>query len=244
MLTIVMAVYGQPKMLAHQIETILSYPQDILDQLAVRIVDDHGTPPAEIHKEVRDLLDIRLYRVLEDIPWNQMGARNIGMRESTGWCVMLDPDMVIEADMIDKFMRFTACPRGKVFKFGLKHMSGGAKLDYSSPNAWVVHRDDFFEMGGYNEDFRGHKGWSDCLLQEGLKAFFKVRDAEDIWVSFHLPSDGFDDAMVLSLDRSVAYNKVLKVKTGNLIRKMGGWRRYVARGLVPRKFRCKTKRIL
>lgn len=245
-LTIVIACYGQPKIMAHQLETIAKYDDHILDQLHVCIVDDHGDPPMEVPEDFKAICDIRLFRVIEDIPWNQMGARNIGMREApSDWCVMLDPDMVIEPEMISRFVaKAKISKRGQIFKFGLKHQNGSRKIDYSSPNSWLIHREDFFACGGYDEDFRGHKGWSDCLLQETLKAFYQVVDVEGLHVSFHLPSDGFDDAMVLSLDRSVVFNKKLKQKKNTLVKKMGGFRRYISRRGKGTNFRCKTKRVL
>lgn len=246
MLTIVIACYGQPEMMDHQFTTIYHYPISVLDKLTVIIVDDCGDPPQKVPIEVQAACNFKLIRVTQDVAWNQMGARNIGMREAEGWCVMLDPDMVIEPDMISKFMaKAEVMARGRVHKFALKR--GDKPLDFSSPNTWLIHRDDFFKAGGYDEDFRGHKGWSDCLLQEFFRALFKVVDDKDLWVTFHLAGRVYSDAQVqiaAGVDRNHAYNKTLKVKKGNLIKKMGGHKRYLDRKLNGPKFRCKTKRII
>ena len=247
MLTIVMAVYGQPKMLAHQLATISRYGDDVLDQLKMVIVDDHGDPPASIvPPELAAMVDLKLFRVTEDIPWNQMGARNIGMRESEGWVVMLDPDMVIEPEMISKFIdRANTASRGTVTKFALRWP--GHPLGFTSPNTWLVHKRDFFDCGGYDEDFRGHKGWSDCLLQECFRSFYKVVDAEYLWVTFHNSGQRYDDAQVrksAGVDRSTAYNKKLKVMKADLIRRMGGHKRYISRKLKGKNFRCSVTQVI
>ncbi len=243
-LTVVMAVYGQPKMLAKQLETFASYHENIRQQVELIIIDDHGSPPAEVPKEIRQQVKVRLYRVVEDVAWNQMGARNWGMHyASEGPCVMLDPDMVISEGMMRRFLSVAAVlPRGKVIKFGLKHVSSG-RLDYTSPNTWLLHKADFFACGGYDEEFRGHKGWSDCLLQETLRAFFRVREDKELHVDFYVPSDGFDDAMVLSLDRNVTHNRELKKRKNKLIDRVGGFKAYVRKRLKPKNFRCTTKQI-
>lgn len=246
MLTIVMAVYGQPKILAHQLATISRYGDGILDQIKVVIVDDHGDPPATVDPYPRAMIDLKLFRITEDIPWNQMGARNIGMRESEGWVVFLDPDMVIEPDMISRFIdRANSMVRGTVIKFALRR--SGNPLDFTSPNTWLIHKQDFFDCGGYDEDFRGHKGWSDCLLQECFRAFYKVVDDKELWVTFHHTSQGYDDAQVresAGVDRNTAYNKKLKVMKGDLIRRMGGHKRYISRKLKGKNFRCSVTQVI
>jgi len=84
MLTIVIACYGQPEMMTHQLETIHSYPTEVLDKLTVIIVDDCGDPPQKVPMEVQGACNFQLIRVTQDVAWNQMGARNIGMLNAEG----------------------------------------------------------------------------------------------------------------------------------------------------------------
>jgi hypothetical protein len=226
-LTYVMAVYGQPKMLDYWWETLRSYPDDIACRIRLIVVDDCGDPPATIPEAVRGVFRAKLFRVLENIPWNQMGARNLGMQHASGWCVMLDPDMVIDPLMARKFLEVDI-QRKEVIRFGLNHMNGSQEgIDMSSPNTYLIHRDDFFYAGGYDEDYAGHKGWSDVQMLQVLAEHYKLHSRKDLWVQFY-DRDAFDDAQVVTLDRSVKINKAIHLRKRSEA-KRGGWVKWVLR---------------
>jgi hypothetical protein len=227
MLTYVMAVYGQPKMLNYWWETLGSYPDDVSERISLIVVDDHGDPPATIPEAIRTRFSAKLFRVLDDIPWNQMGARNLGMHHARGWCVMLDPDMVIGQLMAKRFLD-TELKRGEVVRFGLKHMNGSQDgVDMSSPNTYLIHRDDFFNAGGYDEDYAGNKGWSDVQMLQVLTEHYKMHLRSDLWVQFY-DTGAFDDAQVVTLDRSVKVNKAIHLRK-RAEAKRGGWVKWVLR---------------
>lgn len=227
-----MAVYGQPSMLAKQVETILNYSQAVRDELTVIIVDDCGDPPASVGPLVDHCKDVQLYRITEDKPWNQPGARNLGMHHARGWCVMLDPDMVIQPQMIARFMKAAGkYPRGHVTKFALKHHSNGS-IDMTSPNTYLIHAADFHLCGGYDEDFAGNKGWSDVQLLSTLKAFFKVFPRPDLWVDFYSIRE-IDDAQVMTIDRSVKVNKAKHLLKNGRAKAAGGWARWTRKEKGP-----------
>lgn len=227
-LTLVMAVYGQPVMLGRQIGIAMLYPDDVADNLNVVVVDDHGDPPVPVDPISllsNQVKSAKLFRVDKDIPWNQMGARNLGMQHSQGWCLMIDPDMVFDSDTMRRMMLAAGkLQRGRVLKYGLKHVNSG-KLDMTSPNTWLLHRDDFFAVGGYDEDFAGNKGWSDVQLLDILRSCYKVEERPDLWAHFH-SIESVPDAMVTKLDRSTSTNKKKRVKKVEQARRAGGWARW------------------
>jgi hypothetical protein len=236
-LTLIFAIYGQPLMLAHQFAAIRGYPATVLDRLNVVVVDDCGTPAVDV-REVEALAvgvkSAKLFRVTQDIPWNQPGARNLAMHHAAGVCVMIDPDMVISGKTMESMMEVAEkLPRRRVVKFGLRHVSSG-RADMSSPNTWLLHRDDFFAVGGYDEDFSGNKGWSDCQLFNILSSCYKIDLRPDLLADFH-GTDSVPDAMVTSLDRSVAVNRKKRMQKAAQARAAGGWARWVkTRKNVPR----------
>lgn len=236
-LTIIMAVYGQPLMLREQFLAITAYPQHVRERLNVVVVDDCGTPPVDVGT-VTCLAQIvksaKLFRVEQDIPWNQMGARNLGVQQSSGHCLLIDPDMVFDGAMIERMIEAAKkLARGHVVKWGLKHVSSG-KLDMTSPNTWLIHREDFFAVGGYDEDFAGNKGWSDVQFLDLMRAVYKIENRPDLFANFH-GTDSVPDAMVKSLDRSTAANKKKRLKKVAQARAAGGWARWAkTRRDVPR----------
>lgn len=224
--TLAMATFGQPKMLAVQFDVIRSYPKVVLDQLELIIVDDHGKPPAEIPKDVQELLPCRLFRVLHQIHWNQCGARNLALQEATTPLILfVDPDMVIQAEMMARMIGAgAALSRGHVIRFMLKHKCSGI-LDSSSPNTWFMHVEDLRAVGGYDEDFAGNKGWSDCQLLDVIKANYKVHHTPDLYADFYSINE-VPDAMVTTLDRSTKANKHKRLLRVKQARMMGGWKRW------------------
>lgn len=213
-LTMVFSVYGQPKMLLEQMSKILFYPEDVRNRLSVVIVDDCGKPPVAVEDVafVAHLLkSLMLFRVTKDIPWNQGGARNLGMKHASGWCLLMDPDFVFEGDMIRKIMdRLMTMKRGQNLRFCLRHTDTN-KIDNGSPNTHIVHNDDFMAAAGYDEDFAGRKGYSDVVFARSMRKLgIKETWDKDIWAHFYGTRD-IPDANVTTLDRSVKANHGLFV---------------------------------
>ncbi len=227
-LSFVMAVYGQPLMLEKWFETIRRYDDDVLDRLELIIVDDHGDPPAEIPLDIQASLRCKLFRVTEQIKWNQMGARNLGVSHAASpWVLMMDPDMVVEPPVAKRLLeRIPKLGPGELIKLLLRYTND--VLDSSSPNVYLIRKADFEKAGGYDEDYAGHKGWSDVQFLhtlEGLK--FKFAKSAHLWVRYHRPRD-VADATVTSLDRSVRHNRGVHIMKMGLAKSLG-WAKWAAK---------------
>lgn len=240
LVTIAMATYGQPKMLGVWFDTIRSYPKDVLKQLELIIVDDHGDPPAEIPDDIQKLLPCQLYRVLDDIHWNQAGARNLALEHvQTNLVLFVDPDMVFPAGMMQKMLDVGwELPRGRVIRYCLRHREGPSKgqVDMASPNTWFIHAADMRAVKGYDEDFSGRKGWSDVQLLDVLRSAYRVRQDAALFAEFYGTGE-VSDAAVNGLDRSTVQNKKLRVNNVRVARAMGGWIKFAKRPVPKLRFR-------
>ena len=219
-LTMVFSVYGQPRMLDKQMQTWWDYALDVRSHLNVVIVDDCGAPPVEAHDVmhlVGRLKSVKLFRVTKDIPWNQGGARNLGMKNASGWCLLMDPDFVFDGDMIRKIMeRLTTMKRGQNLRFCLRH-TDTERIDDGSPNTHIVHNDDFMGAAGYDEDFAGRKGYSDVVFARSMRRLgIKETWDKSIWAHFYGTRD-IPDANVMTLDRSVKANHGLFVEKMRIV---------------------------
>ena len=210
--TLAMAVYGQPLMLEHWFKTIRSYDIDTLRHLELLIVDDCGDPAAEIPKSIQALLPCQLFRVLKDIPWNQPGARNLAAEHvQTPIVLFVDPDMVFSPQMMRKLLVQTQLlPRGEVLRFGLKHTLNG-RVDMTSPNTWCLHVADFLGVNGYDEDFSGHKGWSDVQLLDVMTKAFRIHHDKTILADFY-SIDEIPDASIQHLSRNQVHNREMRIR--------------------------------
>ena len=235
-LNICMSVYGQPEMLRLNLETIAAYPDDVLDNLNVLIADDCGEPPVtpDFCKEFPGL-SLHVWRYLEDIPWHQMAGRNLVMHHADPhWCLMIDPDMVFSAAMIRKVMGvILRAKRRHVIRYGLRHLSDPDRpIDMTSPNSYLIHREDFFAVGGYDEDYAGHKGWSDVQMLDVLRDHFTLEQRKDIFADFYSTAQ-VSDAAVHGLDRKTAHNKKIRLAKAEQAQKAGGWKRWVKKAKGP-----------
>lgn len=218
-LTIGFAVFGQPIMLAEWFHRFAAAGGGQRDDVEVIVVDDCGEPPAVVPPGVR------LIRVLENIPWAQGQARNIAAQEAKSpVLMMLDPDMTFPKSelIVGEVARFVHAaknlPNRAVLRPRLRH--GNGKLDSTSPNVYLIHREDFIDSKGYDLEYCGNKGWSDVTLSQVWARMFKQKANSDLILDFH-HSGKFADAQVTSFDRSVEHNKKIHVKHKERMRKLG-----------------------
>jgi glycosyltransferase involved in cell wall biosynthesis len=224
-LTIGFSTYGQPRMLAFWFEKFLAQPQEWRDRVEVIVVDDAGTPPAEVPQQE----GIRLARVKKNIPWNQPGARNlIAHLAATKRLMLIDPDMTLDDGMLQKLVEESRhLNPGLMFRPALRHIAT-SEFDHTSPNVHLILLEDFRKLGGYDEDYCGAKGWSDVQLLRTMQKAMVTRTREDLWFWFHHGNRKVPDAQVTSLDRSVKRNKAIHLLKMTKLKKLG-WQQFVAK---------------
>lgn len=162
MLSLVYPYYRNPTMLAAQFRVWAGYADAAKAQIEIVVVDD-GSPDTEAAATVSrpdGLPPFRLYRVLEDRPWHQHGARNLGAREAAGnWLFLSDMDHVLPADSLTKLLALPDLDR--VYTF--------ARLDapdltpkllhgrpHPHPNTFCLKKARYWSIGGYDEDLTGY----------------------------------------------------------------------------------------
>lgn len=154
-------VYDGEAQIEQQLSQWLLIPAAIRRQIEFVIVDDCSSRALEVPKVD---LNLSLFRVLEDIPWNQPGCRNLAaMMAQAPWLIFFDADNLLE-------------PRG--FEILIEHLSQLAadtlytfgRIESGRPvashvNTFLVSRDAFFLGGPYDEDFCGHYGYDDIMFR-------------------------------------------------------------------------------
>lgn len=158
MITLLYTYYGQKE----RIPGILAEKHP---ECRVVIVDD-GSPDA-----LGSLPGVDVYRVEEDIPWNQPGARNLGFQESEGWIICADIDHLVTKKNIDELLKLKK-EKGTIYYLG--------REDTESWNLYLIHKDDFDTLGGYDEDFCGNYGYDDTLFNLIAQKKMKVEEVRTI----------------------------------------------------------------
>lgn len=182
LLSLVMPYYRNPRMLSRHLQIwAREWPQSIKDQVEIVIVDD-GSPEqaaAEFNDAPAGLPAHRVYRILEDRPWHQHAARNLGAYEATTpWLLMTDMDHVVPADTMRALLDCIECCdvlQQRFFVFQRRDAPAGEpwKSDHWSTmkktvnaagdlkphvNSFAMPRWLYWHIGGYDEDYCGIYG--------------------------------------------------------------------------------------
>ncbi len=208
--TLVMAYYDNPGMLRHQIKVWTGLPPDIRAALHVIVVDD-GSPrwPALAAVSKRGgwadaIADFQLYRMKEDIPWNQDACRNIGVKKAlTPWVLLTDMDHVVP---LATWRRLMAEKIGKhdVYRFG--RVSAPEMQPYKlHPNSWACTVKTFWKSGGYDEALAGNYGTDGDFGKRLIRAAAKVVDLPEVLIRY--PRDVIADASTTTLERKLPQHK-------------------------------------
>jgi glycosyltransferase involved in cell wall biosynthesis len=96
-LSLVYPYYNNPRCLERQLELWTHLPPEIGRQVEYVLIDDGSPEPAVIRPA--GPVNITLARIKGDKPWNQHGARNLGMKLAEGdWAIASDIDHVLPAE--------------------------------------------------------------------------------------------------------------------------------------------------
>ncbi len=228
-IALVVTYYNNPGMLARQIAEWAKYPKHVAEHFRFVIVDD-GSALGQAASDV--LIDlpydmvrkpnVSLFRIDDDIPWNQHGARNLAAREChEPWLLMLDIDHVLTAEDAESLACLVAndllyadewhtFPRERIGRADstrlkdstLRGIDPAAQRALVNPalNCYLATREAYWLAGGYNEDFCGTYGGDTQFLRELRKVEGDPIELEEVTLRVHT-RDSVPDANERLLDR-------------------------------------------
>ena len=134
-----------------------SFPAHVLDRVHFVLVDDGSPIQYELPKTS---LNITVVKIDKDIPWNQAGARNLGMLLAKSDNVIIsDLDHMLPVETMQFMINHK--PLGKkIYKLWLKDSETG-HLHRPHPNVFFLSRARFFRHFGLDEEFAGDYGFED-----------------------------------------------------------------------------------
>ncbi len=208
-LTLIMPFYENAGMLALQYAGWAAWPQKLKDRMSVIIVDDGSPSPAVDVERPAGLPTLSIYRVMEDRPWHQHGARNLGAHVAgEGWLLLTDMDHVLTVNAAASLLKridMGKLSTGAVYMLDRVEADTGLPTRAADgkpkphPNSFVLTRDLYWRIGGYDEDYCGVYG-TDGLFRSraftiGVRGHLKHVTLTRYW------RDLVPDASTTSLER-------------------------------------------
>lgn len=134
-----------------------AYAPQLLDRIQFVVVDDCSP----LRFPLPDLnLNILWLRIVDDIPWNQGGARNLGVTYAASDKVLLtDIDHEFPEATLAGMLRMRECGRDFFKIYRTDPVSGKMRQGHS--NTFLLSRARFLRLYGYDEEFCGHYGAED-----------------------------------------------------------------------------------
>jgi glycosyltransferase involved in cell wall biosynthesis len=179
-----MAFYSNYDMLAYQYGVWSAYPQSLKDDIEIVVVDDGSPDGAAVDVERPEgLPKLRIYRFLEDIPWNQDAARNLGVKAADyPWIFMTDMDHVLPATSLERLLavknksKFYTFPRIDAPTLTPTVDASGNPKPHI--NTYAMTQALFWQVGGYDESYRGIYG-TDGIYRRRLMSHAEEVQLED-----------------------------------------------------------------
>lgn len=164
-LSIISHYYNHPQCVQDQISYWETLPDFFLSQVEFILVDDcsEQTPVIPVTK-----LDLKVFRVITDVPWNQAGARNLGAFHATGeWALYFDIDQEFYVEpMANVLISLDTLDPMRMYYFRIKDLTDSTANEPMThhPNTYLVNLANFKKYGMYDEDFAGHYGYEDLYM--------------------------------------------------------------------------------
>lgn len=192
-ITIVSAYWEQPQVMREWWRVLRSYDQDLVPQVRLVLCDDCSIHhQLVVPADIREKFWTRTFRLTGTQPWKEMVARNLCMRiakaHGHSWVFLTDPDYLICNREMRKLLTMKL-ERGVHYHFRARVFHDKEFKAVNQPgNMGVIHVEDFWKGGGYDEGFAGSYGFSDTLMWRNLRMFAGQRQVvTDAIIMDHYP---------------------------------------------------------
>jgi len=234
MITLIIPYYRAPEMLKTQLERTAHYPAD----LSILVVDDGSPEPAldvfnDLDQDTRNWhikKRTRLFRHLEDIPWNREQARNLGAyMANTEWLIQVDIDHVLpwecaiqlcqDLEEITNPSDWYQFPRKRIGKADFTRQKD--QLDPDATEGWIkphvdsylITRDRYLKSP-YDERYSGMLGGGTPFTARQNREHGQRKLLPDgIWLEVHT-TDSVKDASITTLSRDKSAYSELRTIIG------------------------------
>ena len=136
------------------------FPDAIMKYIQFVIVDDCSSDSYIIPSYIN--LNIKLLKITEDIPWNNAGAKNLGVTFAPSAKILLtDIDHYIPSELLTLLLEFPV-PYCQIYDFEREEETGEKIVPHK--NTFFTSKSIFFKSLGYDEQYCGNYGHDDSFF--------------------------------------------------------------------------------
>ena len=188
-ITINLSFYNQNNTLRKHVLGWNSWSKEISKYFSFCIVDDCSKNNAiDVLKGI-DLskIDLSIYRVKKDLFCNIAGVRNLSAKIcKTDWILILDMDTLISEKFAASILPLTESAKGICYKFNRKVNKNPfhKKNRTIHPAVCLIRVEDYWNVGGCEEDLVGHYGQTDPIFWYRAQGKLIIRPRKDIFLEY------------------------------------------------------------
>lgn len=162
-ITIIFPFWNNTSMATIQMGYYSALPADIRSHLHIILVDDCSVQRPDVPADLP--FDYREYRILKHRRWDWLICRNLGQAEAqTEWRIMTDIDHIVPEETL-RYVMNEALDVQRAHRFS--RMTLTSPTDFTQvtpyklhPDSWMMTKDAFEKVGGYDERYAGNYGSS------------------------------------------------------------------------------------
>lgn len=206
MFTVIQPYYNHQITFKHQLRNWTKLTKRFGHRVQYIVIDD-GSPDFPIWKPDVDF-DLRVFRIVDDIPWNTVGAANLGFHQAKyDWVMHLDMDYMFLESTLQYMLNIELDPETMYQPFVHYQTYRYFKVRPPHCNSYLLHKSMFEKAGGYDEDFAGHWGGGDSFFLHRLKEEgIKIKTIREWQIKF---LHNIRDARVKNVNRKAEPNNRL-----------------------------------
>lgn len=179
MITINITYYNEPHLLKYWYK-IAKYAIEQEVPILLQVCDDGSQrePVTDFFETHPPLPNISVFRVKQDIGFNSHGCRNLLMKHTTTeWNWLTDIDR--------EYTRETFINLANLKDLQQKHYYSFLSINKKSYslNDYVIHKDDFWSFGGYDEEFV-NVHWGDRIMLDAFNTEIERVCRSDLRIAF------------------------------------------------------------
>ena len=188
-ITINLSFYNQEEILKKHVLGWNCWAKELLENFSFCIVDDCSINLAtDVLKDIdKSNIDLNILRVKEDLYCNIAGVRNLSAQEcKTDWMVILDMDTLITEKLANSMLNLIDVEPGNCFKFNRKVSNNifHKKNGQIHPAVCLLRKEDYWAVGGCEEDLVGHYGQTDPIFWYRAKNKLKVHPQKRMFLEY------------------------------------------------------------